>query len=666
MSLRFSRGPLVAVLSVACSTLAVAFPPVVQQVRSTPRVGSKLRACPSVGVLADGSDVSTIEVELRDSSGSPVVGAAVLLSTNTAGATVTTQPTATNAEGWTFGEVVSTQAGCVSLRAHVQVGSNWIPLPQQEAVTFVAQPLGPSLVAVNGRQWCVQWRDANGTLGVATPWVMRGVDWSPASRGTDTWPTDPLNATKRRLEFWKWVETDAPLIEELNANTVRLFLDPGIDCRGTETLNQLWLRGIGVVLTVDEGVNDLARVQQAVLHYRDHPAVLAWSLGSEWNLNRYFDTFPTVLAAAQATEAAAALIQGLDPNHPVVSSLGDVVDSCGHLDLASIVNTHCPSVDTWSINVFRGDRFGPLFLQWAETSPKPMFLGEWGTDAFETTEIANPPRGSVNQPMQSAWDLSLWNDIAVQLSGTNPVLVCLGGTVFSLTDEWWKERPPGSQQTDGESWPGSHPDDFANEEYWGLCDIDRTPRLVFHALAQRYDPTSVTPPPVARLTVRSRGANAPGWPNLGSIELAMDANTFYYKAGGGGGGRGITLCALDPASGLAIVPPTTYDTYATRLTGTQMNQLLAVIAALPGGTIVCLGVGDEAGLHDANTPCVFYGSSWVTNFLNTVAALGSTQIGALCFRDSWAMIAVKGAGVSLAESVGNAAEAVADVQVALP
>ena len=58
--------------------------------------------------------------------------------------------------------------------------------------------------------------------------------------------------------------------------------------------------------------------------YKNHPAILMWSLGNEWNLeyNKYYG-YPTVTEAAIATNEAARLIKQSDPNHPVSSCIGD-------------------------------------------------------------------------------------------------------------------------------------------------------------------------------------------------------------------------------------------------------------------------------------------------------------------------------------------------------
>jgi hypothetical protein len=196
--------------------------------------------------------------------------------------------------------------------------------PALTGATALAVPSGPSLVSVNGRQLVVRKRNPDGTLAPAAPYLIRGVAWSPAGRNTNTSTSDPNNAAVRRPEFGIWAGTDIPLIRDMHVNTVRTFIDTGLDATGTSVLDQLYSNGIMVVMTVDDSINNLTRVQQAVTFYKDHPAVLAWMLGSEWNINRYFGVASSVANAAQRTETAAALIKSLDANHPVMTSYGDI------------------------------------------------------------------------------------------------------------------------------------------------------------------------------------------------------------------------------------------------------------------------------------------------------------------------------------------------------
>ncbi len=353
---------------------------------------------------------------------------------------------------------------------------------------------GPSLVALDGRRLMVRRRATDGSLAeTAEPFVIRGVVWSPASRETPTTKDAPDNVEVRRREFSRWQERDIPLLAGMHVNTVRHLMDPGVGPEqgpaGLRLLDALHARGIMVVMNVDEGVNDLARVEQAVTWYKDHPAVLMWMLGSEWNINLHFGASGSVLEAAQRTEQAARLIKRLDPHHPVATSYGEIhIEDQGRrlADTRHYLESICPSVDVWALNLYRGPTFGSLFEQWASITDKPMLIGEFGTDAYRSTSTAPNPPGAVDEAMQASWNLGLWREIADHLSARRADGVALGGTVFAWSDEWWKVAPPGSQQSSGFEHFLGHPDHFANEEYFGLVDIDRNPRAAYRALGDAF------------------------------------------------------------------------------------------------------------------------------------------------------------------------------------
>lgn len=170
-------------------------------------------------------------------------------------------------------------------------------------------------------------------------------------------------------------------------------------------LDRFYNEGIMVIMTVDDGINDLSRVEHVVNFYKNHPALLMWMLGSEWNLNLYFGVASSVQDAAQRTERAAALIKTLDTHHPVATSYGEIDINANGLRLAdtqTYVNTICPSVDTWGLNIYRGKTFGTLFDQWSSITTKPLFLGEFGTDAFSVTALTSPPQApSTKRPRRA-------------------------------------------------------------------------------------------------------------------------------------------------------------------------------------------------------------------------------------------------------------------------
>jgi probable HAF family extracellular repeat protein len=526
---------------------------------------------------------------------------------------------------------------------------------------------GPSIVRVSGRQLIVQRRRLDGTLEPPAPYTIRGVCWSPASRDTNTTPADRNNANVRRQEFGKWYLTDVPLMARMNVNTVRTFMDFGFDAQmgplGRRILDALYAQGIMVIMTVDDAVNDQDRVRSAINYYKDHPAILMWMLGSEWNINGYFRGL-TPSTAAVRTEDAAKLIKSLDTNHPVGTSYGEIdIDAPGLRlsDTTRYVNEVCGSVDIWSLNIYRGSNFACLFSDWAFITTKPMFIGEFGTDAFRATTLVNPPAGAVDEAMQAQWDLSLWHHLLRHLSARDARKVALGGTVFEWCDEWWKVPPPGSQQTSGFIFDG-HPDRFANEESFGIVTIDRVPRQLYSTLATAFHPDYQPPPLTVVYHADSAGDNArDGSPSTyGFARFRRDDARCFFKTGGGGGGRGFNIAVIDPSTGEPLQMTQNFDTWGTRDSGKDAEAMMRFLSGIPNGAIVMIAVADDAGLtldtlsKSCTSRSTLSGDTWTGRLLSALEALGSKQIRGYCFRDSWAMIAVKGEGRARAEGLGKA------------
>ncbi|HEV7403314.1 MAG TPA: choice-of-anchor Q domain-containing protein [Chthoniobacteraceae bacterium] len=379
-----------------------------------------------------------------------------------------------------------------------------------------AAPPAPSRVTVAGRQFMLERRNADGTLGAPAAFIIRGVNWSPAGPDTATSPADPNNAAVRRQEFAKWYQQDLPLIQAMNANTVRVPLDFGFDATsgpvGRAILDDCYQRGLFVLMMVDDAINDTARIRQAVTFYRDHPAILGFCLGNEININLYYGAASSVADAVQRTEAAAQLIKSLDANHPVIASWGDIdINDNGRRlsDTARYVNTGAPSVDCWGANIFRGRTFGTLFTQWASITAKPLVLLEFGIDSWKTTAHTNPDAGGApNEAEQRDWDTALWDDLFPNLSARDPQKVAVGGCAFEFNDEHWKIAPSTSQQSGGYD-SGGFPDGMANEEFFGVVNIARQPKAAYYGLQAVFAPAYV-PTGHRTLTVISLADAGPG------------------------------------------------------------------------------------------------------------------------------------------------------------
>lgn len=349
-------------------------------------------------------------------------------------------------------------------------------------------PTLPAMVRVVGTQLLVRERLPNGTLASEKPYFIRGVCWSPASIST-------LNdRTNRRQAFRDWAPKDLPLLKQMNANTVYTFLDFGIDIDGRRVLDQFYRWGIMVIPTVDlDGTNDLERITQVVTRYKDHPAILFWAIGNEWNINLYHKKFGSLLDAARATEDAARQVKRLDKSHPVAAIFGEIIIPDTSPSTADIVTKIARSVDIWGLNIYRGATFGKLFSEWQAITSKPMFLSEFGTDSYFSTKWW-PVKGGERRAPQAEYLQKLWGEIRRERSASDPTKACIGGTVFEWTDEWWKTLPEHggkiSRQDNGgfpTPWnKDAHPDGFANEEYFGVMTIRRAPKPAYRTLQTEF------------------------------------------------------------------------------------------------------------------------------------------------------------------------------------
>jgi hypothetical protein len=236
-------------------------------------------------------------------------------------------------------------------------------------------------------------------------------------------------------------------------------------------LDKLHAAGIYVLDSVYPYGGDAASVVTGrVTPIKNHPAILMWLVGNEWNYNGLYVDLPHDQALARLNEATA-LIRAADPNHPIATVYGE-------LPTAQTIAA-MPNIDVWGINAYRGISFGNLFTTWSARSSKPMFLAEYGADAYNATT------GKYDPDSQAMAVRALTQELADNSSAFKSTGVTLGGAVFEWADEWWKDSDGSADQHDiGGIAPGGgpYPDQTFNEEWWGLVDIDRAPRPAYDAL----------------------------------------------------------------------------------------------------------------------------------------------------------------------------------------
>jgi hypothetical protein len=103
-----------------------------------------------------------------------------------------------------------------------------------------------------------------------------------------------------------------------------------------------------------------------VRQYKDHPAILVWGLGNEYEVG------VSDPALWKAIEELAAAIKQIDPNHPVITVVADVTQ-----DKVAALMQHCPSMDALGVNSYGGLSSLPARLR-AYGWDKPYLVTEFG------------------------------------------------------------------------------------------------------------------------------------------------------------------------------------------------------------------------------------------------------------------------------------------------
>jgi hypothetical protein len=244
-------------------------------------------------------------------------------------------------------------------------------------------------------------------------------------------------------------------------------------------LDRLLANGLVAIVTVlVRADDDFASGVEAL---RDHPAVLMWLVGNEWNSNLLYGTCALDACYARVN-AAARRIKELDPRHPVATSFAPTGELPTESDLRRL-----DAVEVWGLNIYSQPGFFDRWRDWRLLAQrtglrKPLFLSEYGADAFDNRVRAEDAGAQAAALRQQTMELR------AQLSARNPELPCLGGTPFEWSDEWWKAGNPAAHDSGGFANRGVAGDQFANEEWWGVVDVDRRPRPAYQVLKELYAP----------------------------------------------------------------------------------------------------------------------------------------------------------------------------------
>ncbi|HEY9114814.1 MAG TPA: glycoside hydrolase family 2 TIM barrel-domain containing protein [Bacteroidales bacterium] len=309
---------------------------------------------------------------------------------------------------------------------------------------------GADVVSVSGRQILVD----------GSPYLIKGICYHPVPKGSDKRSFDNLSE-------------DLALMKEAGINTIRVY-SPINDKAVLDEINDAGLKLIVGFGYNQDGNYDIlsGTFIDYVKTYKNHDAILFWELGNEYNYHpEWFDG--DIYNWYSAMNNAAELIHKTDPDHPVATAHGELPDE---LALSS-----CPNVDVWGMNVYRWDNPGEIFSQWQSLSSKPMYLSEAGADSYMSYTTNGYNEGE-NEMVQADATANIL-DVVFKYSD-----VCSGVTLFAFIDELWKAGNPDTYDAGG--WApkssGVPYDGTANEEYWGIVDIERKKKMVFNVVKEKY------------------------------------------------------------------------------------------------------------------------------------------------------------------------------------
>jgi len=353
----------------------------------------------------------------------------------------------------------------------------------------------------DGKVRLLQYQNGDWQLRVnGKPYIIRGITYTPTKIGQSpdegtlgNWMVEDFNNNKKiDGPYDTFVDKnsnnlqdegeptvgDFKLMQEMGVNTIRVYHQPHKVSK--QLLRELYENyGIMVIMgdflgkyalgsgaswyegtdyrNPEHQKNMLASVTKMVEEFKDEPYILFWLLGNEnvYGVACNADKDPE--SFFKFANEAASTIKSLDSEHPVALCSGDTL-------FLDVFAKHCPDIDIFGTNAYRGDYgFGYLWQSVNEEADKPAFITEFGCPAY----VEGKTREEAEQ-LQAEYHRAAWEDIEYNTAGGEGTGNAIGGVIFEWLDEWWKAYEP-SLHDYKPLWAGPFPDGYMHEEWLGLC-----------------------------------------------------------------------------------------------------------------------------------------------------------------------------------------------------
>ncbi len=322
-------------------------------------------------------------------------------------------------------------------------------LEMRQLVPFAKPPSSGPVRVANGRLLV----DFDGD-GAYEPFTIKGVAYSPV----------PIGSWGDLVQPERIYARDMPLLQAMHCNALRTWgkADPRLldqaHAHGIRVLAGFWVSTSADFFCPRDRMGIIEEFRDYVQSLKDHPALLAWSVGNEQNLTNGDNWAWYSLVEDLAVTAFLAEGQGY---HPVTTPNGDRT----RIGLADFLarDSDLPYLDFWGMNLYKSDRegFAPTFLLYSAFSSKPLWISEYGIDAYDNRNHRE------YEQMQAVFARN-------RLLEMKRSPICIGSTLMAYSDEWWKAGDPWSHDLGGYA-TGAHPDGFSNEEWWGIFRVSKRP-----------------------------------------------------------------------------------------------------------------------------------------------------------------------------------------------
>lgn len=218
------------------------------------------------------------------------------------------------------------------------------------------------------------------------------------------------------------------LLKDCGGNSFRTWGSDGIDNQldeaqklGLTVTIGVWLQHAGPGFSYDDEAAVAAQynmAKQAILKYRNHPALLMWAFGNEMEGYKKGDD----VKIWQAIEDIAKTAHELDPNHPTMTVMAEIGGS-----RVPCVHAFCPDIDVVGINSYGG---GPSVAERYRKlgGKKPYVITEFGPPG--TWEVKADQYG-VPHEMTSTKKAEFYKSTYDKSILAEKDKLCLGSYVFA-------------------------------------------------------------------------------------------------------------------------------------------------------------------------------------------------------------------------------------------